>query len=201
MVGTDPTLVEEQVRQARLACPDCGSELRPWGSARRRTVRGYGSVAPRRARCSGCRSTHVLLPVNCLARRADGVEVIGSALIEKAAGAGHRPIAARLDRPVSTVRGWLRAFGRNAERIRVLFMGLFAVLDAAPAPLAPAGSPFADAVSAMGAAVAAARRRVGAVVAGWSPWQVAAAASGGRLLAPDLAAGAGNTSWPWAAAG
>ena len=41
-------------------------------------------------------------------RRADSTEVIGHALAAKAAGAGFRTIAAALDRPVSTVRAWLR---------------------------------------------------------------------------------------------
>jgi len=62
--------------------------------------------------------THVLVAVSCLLRRADGVEVIGAALRAKAAGAGHRPIAAQVARPASTVRGWLRAFARNAEAAR-----------------------------------------------------------------------------------
>jgi hypothetical protein len=35
----------------------------------------------------------VLLAVSCLQRRADAVEVIGSALMAKATGEGHRPIA------------------------------------------------------------------------------------------------------------
>ena len=42
-----------------------------------------------------CRVTHVLLAVSCLARRADGVEVIGAALTAKAGGLGHRRIAVR----------------------------------------------------------------------------------------------------------
>lgn len=50
--------------------------------------------------------------------RADAVEGIGAALRARTAGAGQRPIEARLDRSVSTVRGWLRAFGRNAETTR-----------------------------------------------------------------------------------
>ena len=73
--------------------------------------------------------THVLLAVSCLLRRADGVDVIGAALRAKASGAGHRPIAQRLERPVSTVRGWLRAFAGNAEKVRAAFTGLLVELD------------------------------------------------------------------------
>lgn len=39
---------------------------------------------------------------------ADTTEAIGAALAAKARGNGHRTIAARLGRPVSTVRRWLR---------------------------------------------------------------------------------------------
>jgi len=85
--------------------------------------------------------THVLLAVSCLVRRADVVEVIGAALRAKARGQGHRPIAARLGRPASTVRGWLRAFAGNAEAVRALCTGLLVELDCLAAPLEPAGVP------------------------------------------------------------
>ena len=54
--------------------------LARWGHARGRRVRGAGGVlwvVPRRSRCTGCRATHVLLPVVLLVRRADTAEVIG----------------------------------------------------------------------------------------------------------------------------
>lgn len=41
-------------------------------------------------------------------RRADTLEVIGTALAAKTAGSGHRTIATTLGRPLSTVRRWLR---------------------------------------------------------------------------------------------
>jgi hypothetical protein len=47
----------------------------------------------------------VLLPQVWLLRRADGVAVIGAALLAKATGLGHRPVAVMLDRPVSTGAG------------------------------------------------------------------------------------------------
>jgi hypothetical protein len=75
-------------------------------------VRGLGNdrlrVTPRRARCERCRGTQILLPTDLTVRRADATDVIGQALVAKATGAGVRTIAARLDRPVSTVRRWLR---------------------------------------------------------------------------------------------
>jgi hypothetical protein len=125
----------------------------------------------------------VLLPVGVLLRRADLAEVIGAALVARAAGAGCRAVAAVLGRPVDTVRGWLRRFAARADAVRVVFTVL--LVDCGPDPVVPAvaGSVFADAVAAVvGAAVAvAARWPVLGVV---SPWLAASAASGGRLLAP-----------------
>lgn len=183
MVGTDPVEVDEQLVAGLLACPDCAGELRPWGHARSRTRRDeVGSVwfRPRRACCSGCGRTHVLLPTSGLLRRADAVAVIGAALLAKAAGAGHRVIATALGRPVSTVRGWLRRFTARAEGVRVLFTGLLHALDPQAPPLPATGSSFADAVEVVGRAVAAAVLRLGPV----PPWQFAATVSAGRLLAP-----------------
>ena len=199
MVGSDPAEVEQRLAAGELVCR-CGGVLSRWGHARPRTVRGVGLLRPRRVRCAACRVTHVLLVVSCLVRRADAVEVIGAALWAKAAGEGHRPIAARLGRPVSTVRGWLRAFARNAEAVRALCTGLLVELDPLTAPLEPAGSVFADAVEVIGACAAAARRRLG-VIGAVSAWQQASALTGGRLLAPTGPSEWINTSQPLGAAG
>jgi len=129
----------------------------------------------------------VLLPASTLVRRADAVAVIGQALLAKAAGAGHRSIAAVLDRPVSTVRGWLRRFGVRAASLRVLFTVLFHELDASAPAAGVTGSVFADALEVLGLAAAAAARLFGPRPA----WQFASAASGGLLLGPGLVA---NTS-------
>ena len=194
MVGTDPVAVDRRLRAGELLCP-CGGGLAPWGHARERNVRGVGVLRPRRARCGSCRVTHVLLAVSCLLRRADGVEVIGMALRLKAAGAGHRPIAARLGLAVSTVRGWLRAFAGNAQAVRSLFTALLVQLDPLAGPLPSRPSGFADAVEALGECAGAARRRLG-VLGAVSPWQVAAAVTGGRLLAASRSTEVINTSWP-----
>jgi hypothetical protein len=144
--------------------------------------------------------THVLLVVSCLLRRADGADVIGSALSAKATGQGHRPIAARLGRPVSTVRGWLRAFAGNAERIRVVFTALLVELDPLSGPIPVHRSVFADAVEVIGACAAAARRRLG-VIGAVSAWELVSAVSGGRLLALAGAVESINTGWLLGAAG
>jgi Domain of unknown function (DUF6431) len=184
--------------ERRLACPRCGGVLAGWGRALERRVRGRDQesrLCPRRARCRGCARTHVLLPVTCLARRADETGVIGTALEAKAAGAGHRTIAGMLGRPASTVRGWLRAFAARAGQVRSAFTALAAGLVTDPPLPAPAGSAVADAVAAVAAAAAAVQLAgIGAV----ARWHLAAAATSGMLLAPSWPAGAVNTSWPWA---
>lgn len=111
VVGSDEQ-AEAALWAGEMACLGCAGRLRPHGHGHTRTVRGRGSgrmtVRPLRARCPGCAATHVLLPAALSVRRADATEVTGTALHAKAAGAGHRTIAARLGRPVSTVRRWLR---------------------------------------------------------------------------------------------
>jgi hypothetical protein len=124
-----------------------------------------------------------------LVRRRDAVEVIGAALAAKATGAGHRRAATMVGVPVSTVRGWLRRFARNAEQIRVWFTVLAHDLDPMLAPVTPTGSPIGDAVEAVAVAARAGALRLGPV----APWRFASAASRGRLLS--------NTGWPWAPAG
>jgi hypothetical protein len=194
MVGSELAEVDRRLRAGELACP-CGGALSPWGHARERAVHSLGVLRPRRARCRACRVTHVLLAVSCLLRRADAVEVIGAALRAKACGEGHRPIAARLGRPASTVRGWLRAFAGNAEGIRAVFTALVVELDPLSGPIVPGASVLADAVEVIGAAAAAARRRLG-VIGAVSAWQLVSAITGGRLLAPAGPAQSINTGWP-----
>jgi hypothetical protein len=125
----------------------------------------------------------VLLAEDCLLRRRDAVAVIGAALAAKASGHGQRRIARDLGRLGATVRNWLRRFAARAEAIRSLFTVLAHDLDPMLAPLAPAGSVFADAMEAIAAAARAAVGRLGPR----GPWSFASAASGGRLLS--------NTSW------
>ena len=185
-VGANAVEVEGRLAGGELECPGCGGVLARWGWARTRVLRGgQGPVRlrPRRSRCAGCGVTHVLLPVFALLRRVDLAEVIGAALVAKAAGAGARPIAAAWGRPVDTVRGWLRRFGSRAGRVRAFFMRMLVAVGVDPVPPAAAPSGFADAVAAVaGASVAAVSRWPGIGEVPW--WWLACAASGGRLLAP-----------------
>lgn len=188
MVNGDRFVVEADLASGRLTGGCCGGVLAPWAHARWRTLRGFGGEAmlrPRRARCRGCGATHVLLPDSCLLRRRDAVEVIGSAVVQHAAGVGHRPIAVRLGVPASTVRGWLRRFTGSAPEIAGFFIRWALVLAPASDPPNPSGTAVADAVEAVGLAARSAFRRFG--LAG--PWHVAARLTGGGLLS--------NTSSLW----
>jgi hypothetical protein len=192
-VETDVAAVEERLRSGRLACPGCAGVLAGWGRARARTVRGPDSpvrMVPRRSRCTGCRATHVLLPVVVLARRADTAAVIGAALAAKTSGVGHRRIAALVGRPPATVRGWLRRFTGRVEAVRAVFTRWYRALDPDPVLPGPAGSAWADALAAVGAAAAALAVRFGVVEV--PVWQVAAAVSAGRLLLPGWPAPTGR---------
>lgn len=188
IVGSDLVEVERLLVSGELSCPSCRGVLGPWGHARTRSTRALGAVVrhrPRRARCSSCGGTHVLLAQVWLVRRADGVAVIGAAVEAKAAGAGHRRIAAALGRPDSTVRGWLRRFTVRAEATRVVFTGLLHALDPQAGAVVPGVSVVGDAVEAIGRAAAAVVVRLAPV----EPWEFASRASGGRLLAPLSGAG------------
>ena len=196
-VNGDRDAVERQLERGELACPSCGGVLGGWGEAVTRPVRQLEGdderVTPRRSRCRACGATHVLLPARLLSRRADAGAVIGRALEESAVGAGHRKIAELVERPVSTVRGWLRRFAARAEDVRAFFTVLLA--RTSPDPVMPAGAagPVAAAVSAIaGAAVAVAQRwpRLGTVPV----WTAASAASGGLLIAPGWPGQGRNTS-------
>jgi hypothetical protein len=124
----------------------------------------------------------VLLPVLMLVRRADVVAVIGSALAGKAAGVGHRRIAAGLGRAAETVRGWLRRFASRVAAVRAVFTRWCRALASDPVLPGPAGSDWADVLAVITAVTGAVAGRFG--VATVACWEVASAVSSGRLLAP-----------------
>ena len=185
-VEADVDRVERRLAAGELSCPACSGVLAGWGRARPRQLRGpHGPVrlCPRRSRCTGCRVTHVLLPVSVLLRRADAAAVVMSALAAKAVRrVGFRRIAAELARPAETVRGWLRRFVERAEAVRSVFTVWLRAVDADPVMPGPAGGGLADAVSAIGALAAAIGRRF--ALSTVSLAETAVAVSGGRLLAP-----------------
>lgn len=190
IVENDSTKVETDLAAGTVCCPACGGTLARWSFARRRTLRGEGEVItlhPRRGRCRSCGKTQVLMPDVALGRRVDAVAVIGRALTAAAAGVGHRKVAARVDRPPSTVRGWLRRFVAGAAGLAAHFTAWAHALDPNLGAIRPGGSPTADALEAIGVAARAASLRLGARPA----WSWVSALTAGRLLA--------NTNTPWPA--
>ena len=143
------------------------------------------SVQPRRARCSSCGVTHVLLPAWLLVRRCDSAGVIGEMLARAARGQGFRSIAAASGVPEDTVRDRLRRFRSSAGRVRERFTRLAGVLAVDPVPLDPAGSVAGDAVVAVVAAAAAAAGRWPALTV--SAWELASVVTMGSLLSPAVA--------------
>jgi len=173
------SVVERELGDGLLLCPveGCGGRVGGWGRARTRTVftavagrvSGRVTVTPRRGRCRRCKATQVLLPAGLVCRRMDGAGVIEAALGLAAGGTGHRRVAARLGRPVSTVRDWLRA----ARRVAGLGLGAWARLalsvsgDAARVwPTGTGGDPLAGWVGFCRALADAMTRRWGRP----SPW-------------------------------
>jgi hypothetical protein len=135
----------------------------------------------------------MLLPARLLLRRMDEAPVIGAALTAAARGQGHRQVAAELQVPADTVRGWLRRGAGRAGQVREVFTRLAAALSADPVPLEPAGSPLADALVAVAAAAAAVAGRWPELLA-VSPWELASAVTNATLLAPVMAAAGFNAS-------
>lgn len=191
IVAADQDAVEVALRARQLACPPCAGVLGPWGHGRERVLRrragGRDLLRPRRARCRACRVTQTLLPELSLLRRLDDVETIGAAIEARAAGRGHRPIAAELHRHKDTVRGWLRAFTRAAEAIRSHFTRWAYALDPLLEPIHPGGDAVADTVTAIAVAARAAVQSLGPRPV----WWLVSRLSGGALLC--------NASRPYAA--
>jgi hypothetical protein len=182
----DPQRAETTLAAGELPCPYCGGVLRAWAYGRTRRVRGLPDpVRPRRTKCASCDRTHILLPGDLLPRRADATAVVGTALIAKAGGRGHRRIAADLHRPVSTVRRWLRAARNPAhlERIRRWAnQRTFRIDPDTLNRIVPAGGMLGDALTALAANVDAVRRCHPDITAG--DWALIGVLTRGRLLHP-----------------
>jgi hypothetical protein len=195
MIVADPQRAEAALAAGELGCPNCGGALRAWAHARTRRIRGLPDpVRPRRALCPSCGRSQVLLPGALLPRRADATEVVGAALVAKAAGKGHRQIAADLQRPESTVRRWLRATRTPQHLAWIHHRATVRLIEVAPQifetftrfpplPEAPLlAGPLADALGALAVAVSAIRGRFPEITA--SAWALISVITGGRLLLP-----------------
>ncbi|WP_155892758.1 helix-turn-helix domain-containing protein [Intrasporangium chromatireducens] len=183
---TDEASAEQSLAAGSIPCPSCSAgSLRPWGHARSRVLRGLRGVRlllrPRRARCRACGATHVLLPGEASPRRADTVQVLLTALLAHHGGSGAGSIATDLGVPVDTVRSWLRTVTGRAEWLRQEATRWVCLLDPEHPPIRPTGSRLGDALSALGYAAAATRRRLNVAA---TPWQLIGWVTAGRLLAP-----------------
>jgi hypothetical protein len=88
-----------------------------------------------------------------------------------------------VDRPVSTVRNWLRGFGQHAERLRVIGTVRYYELDAHTIDIVPAGCRRWGRVEALGLAARAAILRSGTFD---HPWAAINVVTAGTLLGwPD----------------
>lgn len=203
-VEVDSARVESRLAAGAIECPACGEGvLGGWGYARARRIEGLGDpVRPRRARCRACAATHVLLPVTLLLRRAYAAERVWAVLVARAAGFGHRRIAAAVRVPAATVRGWLRRASARLDVIRSWFLGVAVTAGVDVAIPDSAGCRWKDAVAAVQTAAAAIVSRFGPVglLGAVTPVAVAVAASGARLLAlgwpPPTPVSASNTTRP-----
>jgi hypothetical protein len=192
MIGiAEPDRAETDLATGLLPCPGCAGPLRPWGHARTRAVRDHGRsrlvLRPRRARCRSCRTTHVLLPAAVTARRGDSTAVIGSALLASARGSGYRRIAMQLDRPLSTVRRWVRAVRDpgHVQWLRAQGVGWLAQLDRDDLDNVlgrrpPPAGPLDEALTTLAAAAITLQKRVAPRVPAWT---LIGQITRGRLLA------------------
>lgn len=187
IVARTAEMAEEHLDAGTLHCPRCAGRLTKWGFGRRRTIRSHGSTTvmlrPRRVRCSDCESTHIVVPAAFQARRADTTEVIGQALLHKAHGLGYRRIAARIHRPESTVRRWLRRV--TPQHLHWVYQhGVQRLIKVAPdafAELRFVGHHLRDTLSVLCAAAYWDRHRLGLPD---PPWTMVGIYTLGRLLAP-----------------
>jgi transposase-like protein len=166
----------------RFACPRCGGPTVRWHGYRRhlRDERDR-LIWIARLRCTRCGVTQALLPSFTLPRRWDGVADVGRAAELAAAGLGHRPIAAALGRPETTVRGWLRRLRSSALPLAATLLARAVALGWSGFELPVAG------LARLCTAVRALSER-------WprerpaTPWALAVLVTGGALLATNTGA-------------
>lgn len=177
-----------EVVPPRVICPRCGGPTAPWSGYLRhlRDAELHRIFVPR-VRCRRCGRTDALLPWFVTPYRYDSVDVIGSALERSAAGDGVRRIAVALARPETTVRDWVRRFGRTAADLARRL--LVAAVERGWSGFDLPTEPRPRAAAAVASLASAWRRRLGPAEA----WRVAALVTGGTLLAR-------NTTSPLASA-
>ncbi len=94
--------------------------------------------------------------------RCDTADTVGAALVAAVSGLGYRRVAERVERPATTVRGWLRRARVNSDVVRAEATMALHALDPDTGPITPAGSALGELIEVVGLATAAAVRRFGA---------------------------------------
>ena len=156
IVGRTTELAEQLLTNGELRCPHCtNGQLTPWGHGRQ--------------------AAHRALPCR---HHGDG-----AALLHKAKGLGYRRIATAINRPVSTVRRWLRRLPpTHLERIyRDGTQRLLALDPDTFTTLRRTGTMLHYALSILAAAAHWERHRYGISD---PPWTLIGLYTRGRLLAP-----------------
>lgn len=182
MTAHDYAAAGKDVSVPRPNCPACGAAMIFFGTySRPLRIAVELRLVIGRARCSPCKVSHALLPDFVAVARLDGIEVIGSLLEQSAAGHSTIGVAQRLGVPYTTARGWRR---RIEQRAGLLVRGFLAVTVALGDLVPKLGvGELAALLSAIGSAVKAARRRLGALGA---DWRVANRVVGGQLLGTNI---------------
>ena len=156
MTVVDPDATRAALSAGTLPCPQpgCAGALRIWSPARTRGLQlpegQWRSLRPDRARRRACGVTHVLLPSWCLPRRAYSTDVVGTALLAAAGGAGYARAAAAAGSPPSTVRDCLRAVGRSAPALTAQAVTIAGAAGEADACWPPPARPCTALTSAVG---------------------------------------------------
>jgi hypothetical protein len=173
----------------RPDCPTCSQVMGFWGFYEREVRIGQVvKLLVRRVRCVGCRTSHAMLPDFVHHGRLDGIEAIGRGIQAMADGVGARSAAAVTGVPHTTVRDWWRRLISRAPMLTTGYWASCVALGDLVPRVVAAGS-LAVLSAAITAAVAAARRRLGAH---GSSWRIANRIIGGHLIST-------NTDPPWAA--
>ncbi len=127
--------------------------------------------------------THVVSWARGFPRRADTAATVTTALLSAAGGLGHRRVAEVVDRPATTVRGWLRRARANSDLVAIdataFALRLDPNLDLRCSK--PTGSALGDMLEAVGLALRAWVTRFGPVE---DEWPRVVQLTAGAVLAP-----------------
>jgi hypothetical protein len=173
-------------------CPTCQRQLVGWGGYWRwvRAPLVVERIWIRRGWCAACRRSHALLPDLLFVRRLDVVTIIGTAMRLKVIDdLGFRPIAERVDVPLTTLRTWWQRFRTRSSLLLSSCTRLAVALDGTPVDVTAGGE--RATVEVLDLTWQRAHLRFGVSIGG-SVWAFWSRISGGLGLGT-------HTTSPWAA--